>query len=95
MDIDAADYAMVLRVPGIGLRSAQRIASLGGRGRSVRERLRQMRMALERDAPFIVCPGQPASGTPEPTRETGTWAPVLPSRQGAMQRYRQNLHCRQ
>lgn len=42
VDINTADYAMVLRVPGIGLRSAQRIASLRRQGQIRWEHLRQM-----------------------------------------------------
>ena len=84
VDINTADYAMVLRVPGIGLRSAQRIASLRRQGQIRWEHLRQMGVALKRAAPFIVCPGQPASGRLSQPEETGTGAPVLASRQGAI-----------
>lgn len=62
VDVNSADYAMILRVPGIGLRSAQRIVSLRRQGRIRYEHLRQMGVALNRAAPFIVCPGLPRFG---------------------------------
>ncbi|MDZ7580877.1 MAG: putative DNA modification/repair radical SAM protein [Deltaproteobacteria bacterium] len=61
VDINSADYAMVLRVPGIGLRSAKRIVNLRRQGLIRYEHLRQMGVALKRAANFIVCPGQPKS----------------------------------
>jgi predicted DNA-binding helix-hairpin-helix protein len=57
------------------------------------EHLRQMGVALKRAAPFIVCPGQPASGRQIQPEKRGTGAPVLASRQGAIAL--QDLHCRQ
>jgi probable DNA metabolism protein len=63
VDINSADYAMVLRVPGIGLRSAQRIVNLRRQGLIRYEHLLQMGVALKRAANFIVCPGLPKSGS--------------------------------
>jgi probable DNA metabolism protein len=64
VDINSAEYRMVLRVPGIGLRSAKRIVSLRRQGMIRYEHLRQMGVALNRAAHFIVCPGQPRCSPP-------------------------------
>jgi hypothetical protein len=59
VDINSAEYDMILRVPGIGLRSAKRIVRLRRQGLIRYEHLRQMGVALNRAVHFIVCPGQP------------------------------------
>jgi probable DNA metabolism protein len=59
VDINSADYSMILKVPGIGLRSAKRIVSLRRQGHIRYEHLQQMGVALNRARDFIFCPGQP------------------------------------
>jgi hypothetical protein len=59
VDINSADYSMILKVPGIGLRSAKRIVSLRRQGHIRYEHLQQMGVALNRARNFIFCPGQP------------------------------------
>jgi probable DNA metabolism protein len=59
VDINSADYSMILKVPGIGLRSAKRIVSLRRQGHIRYEHLQQMGVALNRARDFISCPGQP------------------------------------
>lgn len=68
MDINSADYSMILKVPGIGLRSAKRIVSLRRQGHIRYEHLQQMGVALNRARNFIFCPGQPHidRATPRP-----------------------------
>jgi probable DNA metabolism protein len=57
VDINTADHEMILRVPGIGLRSAARIVTLRRRGRIRFEHLKQMGVAIRRAIPFIRCDG--------------------------------------
>ena len=71
VDINSADYDMILRVPGIGLRSAKRIVSLRRQGLIRYEHLQQMGVALKRAAHFIVCPGQPVLSRAAKAEEGG------------------------
>lgn len=59
IDINRADYEMLLRVPGLGIQSAQRILKYRKLGEIRYEHLRQMGVALNRAAGFIICPGHP------------------------------------
>ncbi|WP_298770885.1 putative DNA modification/repair radical SAM protein [uncultured Fibrobacter sp.] len=60
IDIQTADYEMLLRVPGIGVRSAQLIAS-GRRFSKIRlEHLKKMGVVLKRAQYFIYHPDTPA-----------------------------------
>ena len=59
VDINTAEREMILRVPGIGLRSAARITALRRRGRLRLEHLRQMGVVIRRATPFIHCDGLP------------------------------------
>ncbi len=61
IDIQTADYEMLLRVPGIGVRSAQLIVS-GRRFSKIRlEQLKKMGVVLKRAQYFIYHPDTPAS----------------------------------
>ncbi len=60
VDLNTADREMILRVPGIGIKSAHRIVGLRRRGRIRFEHLRQMGVVLKRAVPFISCDGLPA-----------------------------------
>ena len=62
VDVNTADREMILRVPGIGIRSANRIVSLRRRGRIRFEHLKQMGVVVSRALPFIRCDGLPATG---------------------------------
>jgi predicted DNA-binding helix-hairpin-helix protein len=60
IDIQTADYEMLLRVPGIGVKSAQLIAS-GRRFSKIRlEHLKKMGVVLKRAQYFIYHPDTPA-----------------------------------
>jgi probable DNA metabolism protein len=66
IDVNSADREMILKVPGIGLKSANRIVRLRRRGRIRFEHLKQMGVVLSRAKPFIRCDGMPVSQwTPE------------------------------
>lgn len=55
VDINKADLQMVLRVPGIGMLSAQKIVSARKFGKLNWEQLKKMGVALNRAKYFIVC----------------------------------------
>ncbi len=57
VDINRADYEMLLRVPGIGLKSARTIIRSRRHGQVRLEHLHKMGVALKRAVPFIECPG--------------------------------------
>jgi predicted DNA-binding helix-hairpin-helix protein len=54
VDLNVAEPAMIARVPGIGLRSAQRIVSLRRLKRIRFEDLLRMRCVMDKARPFIV-----------------------------------------
>ena len=55
IDINRADYEMILRVPGIGVKSAKLIVSSRRFGRLNSEQLRKMGVVLKRAKYFITC----------------------------------------
>lgn len=57
VDINRADYQMILRVPGIGVKSAKKIVSARIYQRLHLDHLQQMGVALKRARFFIQCPG--------------------------------------
>ena len=59
VDINTADREMILRVPGIGIKSANRIVGLRRRGRIRYEHLKQMGVVLARANGHIRCDGMP------------------------------------
>jgi putative DNA modification/repair radical SAM protein len=59
IDLDYADYEMILRVPGIGVRSAKMIVAGRRFGKIRREHLKKMGVALKRAQYFIVNPDVP------------------------------------
>ncbi len=61
IDINAADHKTILKVPGIGLTSAKRIAKLRRKGRIRFEHLKQMGVVISRAQPYIRCDGMPAT----------------------------------
>jgi probable DNA metabolism protein len=69
VDINTADREMILKVPGIGLKSANRIVNLRQQGRIRVEHLHQLGAIVSRARPFIRCDGLPTthwSSTPLP-----------------------------
>ncbi|GGY78152.1 putative DNA modification/repair radical SAM protein [Cellvibrio zantedeschiae] len=59
VDINHADYEMILRIPGVGVKSAQKIVSSRIHQRLHMDHLQQMGVALKRARYFIQCPGAP------------------------------------
>ena len=60
VDINTADREMILRVPGIGLKTANRIVGLRKKGRIRIEHLRQLGAVVSRARPYIRCDGMEA-----------------------------------
>ena len=81
IDINTADREMILRVPGIGLKSANRIVGLRRRGRMRIEHLKQLGVVTSRAQPYIQCDGLPT------TQWSGA---VLQPRSPAAKRYREH-----
>jgi probable DNA metabolism protein len=74
VDINRADREMILRVPGIGLKTANRIVGLRNKGRLRFEHLKQLGAVVSRARPFIRCDGMQA------TQWTGTETSHRPDR---------------
>ena len=55
IDINTADYEMILRVPGIGVKSTQLIVSSRKYGKLNSEHLRKMGVVMKRARYFITC----------------------------------------
>lgn len=58
VEIQHASYAQLLRVPGIGIKSARRIVQARQHGRLTFEHLKKMRVVLKRAQYFITCGGK-------------------------------------
>ena len=58
VEINRADYAMLLRVPGIGVKSAQRICKARKSGALDFEHLKKIGVVLKRALYFITCNGR-------------------------------------
>lgn len=61
IDINRADYAQILRIPGIGVRSAKIIINARRHGTLTLETLRKIGVVTKRARYFIRCPGSAAS----------------------------------
>ncbi len=59
VDINQADYAMILRVPGIGVRSAQKIVQARRFGRLHADQLKKIGVVYHRAQYFICCADSP------------------------------------
>ncbi len=64
VEIHLASYGQLLRVPGIGVRSARRIIQARRQGALTFETLRKMRVVLKRAQYFITCGGKMLHRTP-------------------------------
>lgn len=72
VDINRADYEMVLRVPGIGVKSAKKIISSRRHQYLHLDHLQKMGVVVKRARYFISCPGlsiKPGSFQPETIRQ--------------------------
>jgi probable DNA metabolism protein len=66
VDINTADREMILRVPGIGLKTANRIVHLRQKGRIRLAHLRQLGAIVSRARAYIRCDGMPVGQWPVP-----------------------------
>ncbi len=62
VEVCRADYETLLRVPGIGVKSAQRILTARQWGRLTFEDLKRLRVVLKRAQYFITCGGKMSDG---------------------------------
>jgi predicted DNA-binding helix-hairpin-helix protein len=62
VDVNRADYEMLLRVPGIGVRSARRIVTARRTGALDFEGIRKLGVVLKRARYFILCSGRALPG---------------------------------
>ena len=62
VEVNTADYEMLLRVPGIGAISARRIVAVRRWGRLDFDALKKLRVVLKRAQYFIICGGKGAEG---------------------------------
>ncbi len=62
VEINTATYAQILRVPGIGVTSAQKIVSARKHGKLTFSDLKKMRIVLKRAIYFITCNGKYMDG---------------------------------
>jgi putative DNA modification/repair radical SAM protein len=67
MDLNRADVSMIMRVPGIGLRSAQRIVELRRLRRVRYEDLTRLRCSMKKVAPFIITADYKPAGDSAPS----------------------------
>ena len=58
MDVNTADYEMILRIPGVGARSARRIVAARRFASLNLETLRQLGVVLKRAKYFLTCRGE-------------------------------------
>ncbi len=63
MEVNQASYGELLRVPGIGVKSARRIAAARRLGPVAFEDLKKMGVVLKRARHFITCGGRMDQGT--------------------------------
>jgi len=68
LEINKASYEMLLRVPGIGVRNAYRIAEARRHGKLDFDALKKMRVVLKRAQYFITVGGKFFGGTDSPER---------------------------
>ena len=67
VEVNRADWEMLLRVPGIGVRSAQKIMAARKHHRITADDLKRMRVSLKRAGWFLTCNGKyAATYTPSP-----------------------------
>jgi len=90
IDVNKADYEAILRVPGIGIRSAQRILVARRHRKLGREQLARMGVVMKRARYFLVLPEPPAGQVRKNILEIGpdcvrTLLTKGAKRQGAVQ----------
>ncbi|MDR2882981.1 MAG: putative DNA modification/repair radical SAM protein [Alistipes sp.] len=92
VDMNRADYAMILRVPGIGVKSAQLIVAARRHGRITGETLKKIGVVMKKAQYFITCGELAATSGFSPSQVIGDMHPDLvrkvlttkkPSRKGA------------
>ena len=62
VEVNRADYEALLRVPGVGVRSARRILAARRVGPLTFEGLKRLGVVLKRAQYFLICSGRPLTG---------------------------------
>lgn len=86
IEVNKADYEMLLRVPGIGVTGAKRIVKARRAQTLDFEALKRLGVVLKRARYFITCNGKTLQRIPE-TPETMIWALVSPNNMGGFTDY--------
>jgi putative DNA modification/repair radical SAM protein len=88
VDVNKADYEMILRVPGIGVKSAQLIVVSRRFGKLNNEQLRKIGVVMKRAKYFITCNELPGASIqdvkPESLRRLFTQPKALPGNYGQL-----------
>lgn len=86
VEVNTADYEMLLRVPGIGVTGAKRIVRARRSQKLDFDSLRRLGIVLKRAKFFITCGGKTLQKLPE-TTESMLWAITSPNRMGGFTDY--------
>ncbi|MBQ6699024.1 MAG: helix-hairpin-helix domain-containing protein, partial [Oscillospiraceae bacterium] len=86
VEVNTADYEMLLRVPGIGVTGAKRIVRARRNQRLDFDMLKRLGVVLKRARWFITCGGKTMQKIPE-TPEMMIWSILSPNRMGGFTDY--------
>jgi putative DNA modification/repair radical SAM protein len=89
VDVNTADYRMILRVPGIGVKSAQRILSARKFGRLTSDQLKKTGVVMKKAQYFVSCRELPVNTVNEVTPEYVRKALTEPGKKKMMYNERQ------
>ena len=86
VEVNTADYEMLLRVPGIGVAGAKRIVRARRSQTLDFDALKRLGVVLKRAKYFITCGGKTLQRIPE-TQEKMMWALISPNKMGGFTDY--------
>ncbi len=86
VEVNTADYEMLLRVPGIGVAGAKRIVRARRAQTLDFDMLKRLGIVLKRAKYFITCSGKTMQRIPE-TTESMIWALISPNKMGGFTDY--------
>ncbi len=86
VEVNTADYEMLLRVPGIGVTGAKRIVTARRAHSLDFDGLKRLGIVLKRAKYFITCNGKTLQRIPE-TTESMIWALISPNKMGGFTDY--------
>ncbi|MBQ5667253.1 MAG: helix-hairpin-helix domain-containing protein, partial [Oscillospiraceae bacterium] len=86
VEVNTADYEMLLRVPGIGVKGAKRIVRARRTQKLDFDALKRLGIVLKRAKFFVTCNGKTLQKLPE-TTESMLWAITSPNNMGGFTDY--------